>query len=285
MDTRSPRVIGEPATDFFIDAVTRLERASIGYLMGGAFAYSAYTHVDRQTGDFDIFMRLDDVPRALDLFHAVGYQSELRFPHWLAKVSCDDHFIDVIFSSGNGVARVDDLWFAHAVDATVLGHKTRLCPPEELIWSKAYVQERERFDGADVLHLLRELGPALDWERLLMRFADHWRVLFSHIVLFGFVYPDRRQQIPSWVVRTLVQRFVAEEPEPEHRVCYGTLLSREQYLWDTERADYRDARVEPHGPMTQAETDSWTAAIGEHTRKQSDTRQAPTRYRLQASHR
>jgi hypothetical protein len=162
---------------------------------------------------------------------------------------------------------VDDLWFTHAVDATVLGHRTLLCPPEELIWSKAYVQERERFDGADVLHLLRELGSTLDWSRLLMRFADHWRVLFSHIVLFGFVYPDRRQQIPSWVLRTLVQRFVAEEPEREHRVCYGTLLSREQYLWDTERMGYRDARVEPLGRMTQAETEIWTAAIGEHTRK------------------
>ena len=56
-----------------------------------------------------------------------------------------------------------------------------LSPPEEMIWSKAFVQERERYDGADVIHLLRELGPTLDWPRLLMRFGDRWRVLLSFI--------------------------------------------------------------------------------------------------------
>jgi hypothetical protein len=30
-----------------------------------------------------------------------------------------------------------------------------------------------------------------------MRFGDHWRVLFSHIILFGFVYPDKRQNVPA----------------------------------------------------------------------------------------
>ena len=41
-----------------------------------------------------------------------------------------------------------------------------LCPPEEMIWSKAFVQERERFDGADVLHVFRTLGRTLSWDRL-----------------------------------------------------------------------------------------------------------------------
>ena len=67
--------------------------------------------------------------------------------------------MDVIFNSGNGVARVDDLWFDHAPRTNVLGVIVRLSPAEEMIWSKAFIQERERFDGADVLHLLREVGP------------------------------------------------------------------------------------------------------------------------------
>jgi hypothetical protein len=46
-----------------------------------------------------------------------------------------------------------------------------------------------------VLHLLHETGPSLDWPRLLMRFGDHWRVLLSHQILFGFVYPDKRQLV------------------------------------------------------------------------------------------
>ena len=126
--------------------------------------------------------------------------------------------MDVIFNSGNGVARVDDLWFDHAPQTNVLGVIVRLSPAEEMIWSKAFIQERERFDGADVLHLLREIGPSLDWPRLLMRFGDYWRVLLSHIILFGFVYPDKRQNVPAWVMDELI---AAAEREPA-RTCRAT---------------------------------------------------------------
>ena len=99
----------------------------------------------------------------------------------------------MIYCSGNGVAEVDDEWFSFAADGEILGVPVRLCPAEEMIWSKAYVQERERFDGADIAHLIRCRGKSMDWDRLLRRFGDHWRVLFSHLVLFGFIYPgDRR---------------------------------------------------------------------------------------------
>jgi hypothetical protein len=45
-----------------------------------------------------------------------------------------------------------------------------------MIWSKAFVMERERFDGADVAHLLRSMGPRLDWDRILRRFDRYWEV-------------------------------------------------------------------------------------------------------------
>jgi hypothetical protein len=185
----------------------------------------------------------------------------MPFPHWLGKVHRDGHFIDVIFSSGNGVARVDDLWFEHAPKTNLLGVIVRLSPVEEMIWSKAFIQERERFDGSDVLHLLRETGPALDWPRLLMRFGDYWRVLLSHIILFGFVYPDKRQNVPAWVMEELMRRLNVSRPNAQSDICYGTLLSREQYLYDVEHLKYRDGRQQPDGPMTREQIDIWTAAI------------------------
>jgi hypothetical protein len=130
-----------------------------------------------------------------------------------------------------------------------------------MMWSKAFVQERERFDGADVVHLLEGLGATLDWARLLRRFADHWPVLLSHIVLFRFVYPRRREQVPQWVVDELVARFRAERQEDGNHVCRGTLLSREQYLSDVSGGGYTDARVVPYGPMTPGDAAIWTAAI------------------------
>jgi len=249
------------AESFYGDALSRLDAAGIPHLVGGAYAYSWYSKVPRDTKDLDVFLMPEDLRRALEVFHRAGFDTELPFPHWLGKVHAGGHFIDVIFSSGNGVARVDPLWFEHAVEADVLGRRLGLCPPEEMIWSKAYVQERERYDGADVMHLFRELGPTLDWARLLMRFGDHWRLLLSLIIGFGFVYPDRRQQIPSWVMMELLRRLDQQRPEPDNRLCNGTLLSREQYLLDLERFGYEDARVKPTGKMTDAEVEIWTNAI------------------------
>jgi hypothetical protein len=196
----------------------------------------------------------------LDVFRRDGYKTELPFPHWLGKIHRGEHFIDVIFSSGNGVARVDELWFDHSSKTNVLGLIVRLSPIEEMIWSKAFIQEIERFDGADVIHLLREAGPALDWPRLLMRFGDYWRVLLSHLILFGFVYPDKRQNVPAWVMDELVRRLTVSRPNLQNDICYGTLLSREQYLHDLRQLKYRDAR-EVDAQMTREQIEIWTKAI------------------------
>jgi hypothetical protein len=180
----------------------------------------------------------------------------------LGKVLAGEVVVDVIFSSGNGTARVDDLWFEHAVAAEVLGIPVRLCPPEEIIWSKASVMERERFDGADVAHLFRACGAALDWPRLLQRFGPHWRVLFAHLVLFGFIYPGERMQVPAELMREMIRRLEAEATAPasDERVCRGTLLSRAQYLVDVEAWGYADARLAKPAPMRAEDVRAWTDA-------------------------
>jgi hypothetical protein len=246
---------------FFEDALTRLSQSGIPFLVGGAFALGHFTLIDRPTKDLDLFLRRAHVDPALDLFRSIGYRATVPFPHWLAKAARGEEYVDLIFSSGNGIAVVDDDWFTHAAPASVLGVPVRLCPPEEMIWSKAFVQERERFDGADVLHLFLQLGESLDWNRLLRRFGPHWRVLFSHIVMYFFVYPGRRHTIPTWVVDTLLSRFSAERADGADDVCNGTLLSREQYVFDVRDLALDDARVSPRGRLTPREVDIWTAAI------------------------
>jgi hypothetical protein len=261
METSTARAIHDPAADFYIDSLRKLQDTGIPFLIGGAFAFSHYSHVPRDTKDIDIFVKPEDCLRALQAFENFGYTTEVPFPHWLGKVHYDGHLIDIIFSSGNALARVDDLWFEHAPKTNVLGVIVRLCPAEEMIWSKAFIQERERFDGADVHHLLRETGPSLDWPRLLMRFGDHWRVLLSQLILFGYVYPDKRQNIPTWVMEELMRRLSVSRPNLQSDICYGTFLSREQYLHDVEALKYRDARQEPEGPMTAEQIEIWTEAI------------------------
>jgi len=45
------------------------------------------------------------------------------------------------------------------------------------------------------------------------------------------------------------------------RICRGTLISRAQYLVDLELWGYEDARLAPHGSMSEEEASIWTAAI------------------------
>jgi hypothetical protein len=244
-------------------ALEALHAAGVDFLIGGAHALAPYTGIFRDTKDLDVFLRKEDCEYALAVLDAAGFAGELTFPHWLAKAYVGDRYIDLIFSAGNGVAVVDDLWFTHATPGTVLGIPVWLCPPEEMIWSKAFIMERERYDGADVAHLIQVCGRDLDWRRLLARFGRHWRVLLSHLVLFGFIYPGERACIPEAVMASLVRRLDRERgwPGETGRVCDGTLLSRQQYLVDVNERGYADGRLAPRGDMLAADIANWTAAI------------------------
>jgi hypothetical protein len=247
---------------FYQSAMSALQQDGVPFLVGGAYSFSRYTGIERHTKDFDIFVRQDDAQPALDSLARAGYLTEMTFPHWLGKAFCGESFVDVIFGSGNGVARVDNLWFEHATQSVVLDMPALLCPVEETIWSKAFVMERERYDGADVAHLLRARAQDLDWSRLLRRFGPHWRVLLNYLILFGFIYPAERHFIPRWVMDRLIAELQHESrvPPPEEKVCQGTLFSRAQYLVDTENWGYQDARI-LFGAMSERDIEYWTAAI------------------------
>jgi hypothetical protein len=251
----------EPRTSrFYFNALKVLREARVPHLLGGAYAFAHYTGIIRHTKDLDLFVRPADAPRALGALAGAGYRTEMIFPHWLGKALSGDDFIDVIFSSGNGLCPVDDEWFEHAVHRE--NGEALLCPAEELIWQKAFIMERERFDGADVAHLLRACGSKLDWDRLLHRFGPNWQLLLAHIILFSFVYPAERERIPAGVVDTLLQRWQNEMRHADggEKVCRGPLLSRMQYLSDTERWGYPDPRLTPQGEMTAEQITHWTAA-------------------------
>jgi hypothetical protein len=248
---------------FYRQALSILTEAKVPHLVGGAYAYARYTGIERHTKDFDVFICKEDFQRAAAAFEKAGYESELTFPHWLGKAyGHGEDFVDLIFSAGNGIAAVDERWFEHAVKNTVFGVETLLIPAEEMIWSKGLIMERERYDGADVAHIIHAVGEKMDWNRLIERFGPFWRALYAHIILFGFIYPSAREKVPSHVVDDLTER-VREETRAgnsDEKICYGTVISRQQYLKDIEEWGYEDARL-VHGTMNEAEIAHWTAGI------------------------
>lgn len=262
MTALSDGILSESTIQFYRHALAILEDAGVPHLVGGAYAYARYTGIQRHTKDFDVFIRREDFTRASEGFQKAGYKSSLTFPHWLGKAHHGEDFVDLIYGAGNGVAEVDDVWFEKAVKDQVFGVATQLIPAEEMIWSKGLIMERERFDGADVAHVIRAVGEKLDWQRMLDRYGSYWRALYAHIVLFGFIYPSHRDKVPVWVTDEMARRM-AEETRAgngSEKVCNGTIISRQQYLKDIEDWGYADARV-VDGRMSAEDIELWTAGI------------------------
>ncbi len=259
-----PNVAG--AVPFYRSVLRALKQREVPFLVGGAFAMARYTQIDRPTKDLDLNVRPEHWPAVARALRSAGIYTRLSFPHWLGKALAGPAQVDIIFSSGNAVATVDDRWFTRSVPARVLGFDVGLAPPEELVWSKSFVMERERFDGADVLHLILRAGRTLDWDHLCDRFAGHERVLLAHLVLFSYAYPNETTIVPREVVKRL-SAVPNRRGIGNLRLCRGTFLSREQYLVDVRQWGYRDARLPPFGNLSPTEAGRWTRAIHAHWSK------------------
>jgi hypothetical protein len=277
----SVRLVPSPASDrtpsrrppsivFYRRVMRTLAQGGIPFLVGGTYALGHYTGVLRPTKDLDLFVRRDSLDHALGALRRAGYRTEVTHPHFLGKAYDGATFVDVIFSSGNGSCEVDASWFTYARGGALFGLPVSFCPIEEMIWSKSYVMERERYDGHDVAHLIRSGAQVIDWPRLVARFGPHWRVLFAHLILFGFIYPGERTKVPEPIIDDLTSRLSDEVlAASETGQCRGTLLSRSQYLHDVEALGFADARVEPFGAMTPEDTLRWTRAMRRDEKKEA----------------
>jgi len=86
--------------------------------------------------------------------------------------------------------------------------------PEELIASKIFVTRRERFDGADICHVIYGTKGKFDWQRLMSLIGDHWEMLFWSLVLYHYVYPANSDYVPAEIWIELAQRFSIELAHP-----------------------------------------------------------------------
>ncbi|GAC1320082.1 MAG: nucleotidyltransferase family protein [Chloroflexota bacterium] len=233
--------IDKDTEKFYVRSLRLLLKSDVPFMVGGAYALREYADIYRDTKDIDVFSTMGAFPRLLSALQDAGYDTEVTDASWLAKARQGERYVDIIFASANGVAPVDDSWLRYARDGELFGCPVRLLPVEELLWQKMLLQDRHRFDGADVNHILRKQGPALDWKRLLMRMEPNWEVLLSQLLMFRFVYPAERDHVPRWLLDELLQRVQnqLDVPTPLEKICRGRRLSKHQYDIDTEEWGYR----------------------------------------------
>lgn len=160
--------------------------------------------------DIDLFLTSEEVAAATCCLKKNGFLCRVKDPVWLHKAHRNGFFVDLITGMSNAVITVERSWIENAHPAMVLGVRTRVLAAEELLVSKLFVLRRERFDGADVAHIVYASRGALDWNRILVLVKEHWEMLLFALVLYRYVYPAYSHYVPSWMWRCLLGRFSEE---------------------------------------------------------------------------
>ncbi len=227
-------------------ALEAVNAAGIPYVVAGAYAIYEHTGIYRKTKDLDLFFEPSSVVPAARALREAGFVTRLEDAHWLAKATVGDHFVDLIYGMGNGVARIDEDWIRHSRPGILAATPVRIAPPEELIWHRLFIGERHRHDMSDVVHLILCLGETLDWDRLVRRAEPDWPLLLAQLLTFNYVYPGYRGNVPRWVFDRLLERARAEPADETDDIdlTRGPLISQFSFTIDVREWGFVDPRAE-----------------------------------------
>ena len=237
----------------FVEVLELMNREQVPYVISGAFALHQHTGICRDTKDLDLFLPAEHVHTALDALRRNGYEIEIADPVWLAKAHRDDFFVDLITGMSNGAVTVEQSWVDRSTPCTVLGVPSRVLGPEELVASKMFVTRRERFDGADICHVIYGTRGNFDWDymmELVRQHGDHWEIMLWHLILYHYVYPGQTDNVPRRIWDTLLTKFQRAVANPDPKAKFrGSLIDENMFWIDVNEwglpntiEDLRDAR-------------------------------------------
>src|SRR6266849_3752707 len=217
----------------FREVLELMERERVPVVVSGAFALHEHTGIWRDTKDLDLFMPAQEVERALQVLSRDGFETEVLDPIWLAKARRGEYFVDLITGMSNAVVRVDYSWIRRANRSQVFGISARVLAPAELIASKVFVTRRERFDGADICHVIYGTRGQFDWQRLMSLLGEHWQMLLWCLVLYQYIYPGYCHFVPANIWEELLSRFKMELKHPNKAIDFrGSLIDEKMFAID-----------------------------------------------------
>jgi len=220
-----------------------LREAQVEFLVGGGFARAAFTGYWRDTKDIDLYVRPEDRARAQRALTKAGfadYYEKLAYDRrWIYRSYKRNVIVDVIWAMANQRAQVDAGWFRQAAQLRIRGERLCLVPPEELLWCKLYIIQRDRCDWTDVFNLVHEHGPRMDWAYLIRRLEDDVPLLQSMLNVYGWLCPEAVKKLPASLWRRLAAAQKATRSRrPTHdrirlldsRTWFGARTAKNQKL-------------------------------------------------------
>ncbi len=227
--------------ELFRDVLQALESCRIPYAVSGAFSLRQHTGICRHTKDLDLFLTARNAGLALDCLRSIGLQCEVTDAVWLSKAWRDGYFVDLITGMSNAMITVEESWIERARPAVVHGVKTRVLAAEELVASKIFVAKRERFDGADIAHVIYGTYGDFDWKREMELVGEQWEMLLWSLLLFRYVYPAQSHYVPSEIWCELLTRFRREVKDPDPQARFrGSLIDENMFAIDVDEWELPD---------------------------------------------
>src|SRR5438552_1921215 len=233
------------AASLYSEVLLAMNEHHLPYAVAGAFALQKYTGIWRLTKDVVLFMKAEDIPAALEYLAQLNFQCKTLDPVWLSKAHRGEYFVDLISGMSNAVVVVDDSWMRRTIPARIAGVPSRIISVEDLLGSKLFVTRRERFDGADIAHIIYRTQGKLDWNHVLELAGDHWEIVLFALVLFRYIYPAQTHYVPRALWLDLLGRYLHEIQHPDPKARFrGSLVDDNMFSIDVKDWGLDDVQSE-----------------------------------------
>jgi predicted nucleotidyltransferase len=181
------------------DAVGALEEKGVPYLLMGGLGSTTFGR-PRLTDDVDLFVRVDDARRVLDILDAGGFETDETALGWLHKAYRHGVLIDVIFRSAGDIL-LDDEMLQRGRRRTYEGTDALMMCPEDLVVIKAMAASEETIHHwYDALGLIAMSG--IDWDYLLRRAVRSGPRRLLSLLLYA---ESNDLPVPAAVIETLFE--------------------------------------------------------------------------------
>ncbi|MEA2553391.1 MAG: hypothetical protein QOJ65_1567, partial [Fimbriimonadaceae bacterium] len=196
-------LIPQEEWDLYRSVIDKLREKGIRFAVGGGLAFSEYSCRVRNTKDLDLYIFPWDRNAAAAAVLEAGfedYHEKAEYDRsWIFRGYKEPVIVDLIWTAPNHRMVVDARWLTRGRDVVIRGTRLKLIPPEELIWAKMYVLQRDRCDWPDVLNILYNMGHLLDWRHLLNRAGKDVPLLGGVLSAYRWLAPERASNLPAWL--------------------------------------------------------------------------------------
>ncbi|MDB6109376.1 MAG: hypothetical protein JWR69_1126 [Pedosphaera sp.] len=224
-------------------AIEAARNAGLRFMLGGGFGLAIYTGRWRNTKDIDFYILprdRDPMIAALSNAGFVDYFDQRPYdPGWIYRSTREGIIVDIIWSMANRRAEVDEIWFERGQPVQIREESMQVIPPEELLWCKLYILQRDHFDWTDIFNLLYAAGVYLDWDHLLERLGPDTPLLHAALTVFSWLAPNRAREFPDKLRKQLGLPKPEKISEREHlrrvklldsRAWFASLQQEGEYL-------------------------------------------------------